>query len=328
MNKQSVIKDYFRLFRVGNLFFIILIQFLTLFCAIFPFIAESKQIFQSTLVSGISFNTAFLLLVIATTLIAAGGNIINDVYDVETDEINRPNKLIIGRGVKSGTAVGIALAFSIIGSILGIYMSIRIGFWSAGLIFPLCAFGLWLYASHYKKSLITGNIIIALFCGLVIIVVWLFAYLMILHSGQDFISLINHSKIINLFVWSFSGFAFLTSLIREIVKDCEDVNGDTFIGCKTIPVVYGFDKAKTVLFWLTFALIVVLGIAQWFLMKSPWSLMGYWGFLIQFLLLRFVSKLQYANSKEEFHQLSVRMKIIMFLGVISMVLIPIGLLIP
>lgn len=327
MSKSHLIKDYFRLFRVGNLLFIVVIQFLTLFCVIFPFTTEPAQILSSTMPSGISFSTAFLLLVFSTTLIAAAGNIINDVYDVDTDIVNRPQKVIIGQSVKSGTAVGIALALGIIGSLLGLWMSYRIGFWSVGLIFPLCAFGLWLYASRYKKTLFIGNLMVSLFCGITVIIVWLFSYLMFMRLGQNFIDLLQNLKIINFFVWGFSGFAFLTTLIREIVKDCEDINGDTFIGCRTFPILYGFDKTKTILFWLIFLLIVLLGVAQWFLFRSAWLIMGYWGFVIQFLLLRLTSKLQRAETKNEFHQLSKRMKIIMLIGVFSMIFIPVCLLI-
>ncbi|MDD4847549.1 MAG: geranylgeranylglycerol-phosphate geranylgeranyltransferase [Bacteroidales bacterium] len=327
MNKFSILKDYFRLFRFGNLLFIILIQFLTLFCIIFPFINEPQLVFQTTLNSGVTFSTAFILLVLATTLIAAGGNIINDVYDVEIDSINRPEKIIIGKSIKSGTAIGIAIALDVIGSLLGIWMSIRVDFWLAGLIFPMCALGLWFYASTYKKSLLIGNLIISLFCCISILIVWLFVYLMLLRSGLDFVLLLHHSKTIHYFVWCFSGFAFLTTLIREIIKDCEDINGDTFVGCRTIPIVYGFFSTKNILFWLTFFFIFILAIAQWFLFKNDWSILGYCGFIIQFFLLRFTSKMQNTNSKEEFHQLSNRMKLIMLLGVLSMISIPVDLLI-
>lgn len=327
MSKSSFIKDYSRLFRVGNLLFIILIQYLTLFCIFFTFFPNPELIFHATLPSGISFNNAFLLLVLSTTLIAAAGNIINDVYDVDTDSINRPTKTIVGNKISKGVAVGTAIILGIIGSVLGFLMSIKIDFWATGFIFPLCALGLWFYASIYKKTLLTGNIIISLFCAIAILIVWFFTFLMIIRTGTVGECMSYNAKYINVFAIGFALFAFLTTLIREIIKDCEDINGDTFIGCKTIPIVYGFEKTKNVLFWLTFSLIAILAVAQWFLLKSNWSLMGYWGFVIQLLLLRFASNLQSADSKEDFHKLSKKMKIIMFLGVISMVLIPISLLI-
>ncbi|MCK6614225.1 MAG: geranylgeranylglycerol-phosphate geranylgeranyltransferase [Ignavibacteriaceae bacterium] len=156
----------------------------------------------------------------SASLIAAGGNVINDIYDLETDRINRP-----GRPLPSG-AIGLNAAFNyyLLLTLSGLILAVRVSYLAFAIAFAVFA-GLWLYAYKLKRTALAGNFSVALFTGLV------FPY-GALAAGD-----------ISAGYFPFL-FAFLTTLMREVLKDLEDISGDKATGAGTFPVLYGEKRGK------------------------------------------------------------------------------------
>jgi len=187
----------------------------------------------------------FILLIFSTLLIAAAGNIINDYFDVKADRINKPNRLIIGKHIKRRWAMVLHWSFNSIGMIIALY----VGYELQNIWVPLIAFLsinlLWFYSTYYKRKPLVGNLIVALLIGIVPIYVLLFNMPIIdfeihLHSK---LFIIAKSYLIDV-VLLISGIAFLQNLVRELVKDIQDVRGDLKLGAKTFPIKYGIKKTK------------------------------------------------------------------------------------
>lgn len=164
----------------------------------------------------------FTLLVVTTLLIAAGGYIINDYFDVKIDRINKPHKVWIGKTISRRSALLVHQLFSA----AGILLAFLIG-WKAVLINVLSVWLLWFYASGFKKKPFIGNFVVALLTALVI------AEIALVYDPS------------NRLIYMYAVFAFFINLIREIIKDMEDMKGDEAHGAKTIPILYGIHKPKS-----------------------------------------------------------------------------------
>ena len=189
--------------------------------------------------------TYFVLLVVSTLLIAAGGYILNDITDMETDRINKPaGKNIVGTGIAEKQAFLLYGIFTITGVVGGTLLSVAANHASYSLIFILTAGLLWFYAKRYECQPVIGNIVVAFLSALSFGLVWLYEFLFVFHKtahAADFKpSFMNTSKLILIYMT----FAFVVSWVREIVKDIEDYKGDDRFGCRTFAVVYGTGAAK------------------------------------------------------------------------------------
>lgn len=208
---------------------------------------------------------SFWLLVTSTTLIAAAGYIINDYFDVKTDIINHPETVVIDKVIKRRTAMLLHLIFSSIGLLLGAWLAYRC-FALRLVLFQVVAISLlWYYSTHFKKQILTGNLVISFLTGLIPFMPLAYEILNGVHVNTAFFEQ-DPAKLKLLLGISlvFSGFAFLASLIREIVKDMEDFNGDIQTGCKTMPIAWGIITTKTVTFFL---IIITLGILGFSILK-------------------------------------------------------------
>ena len=239
-------------------------------------------------------NQHFYLLLLATFCVAAAGYIINDYYDVKIDAINKPKKLVVGKDVNRRQAMLAHLLLSAIGVIVGFTLSWAVGFINAGAVLLL-----WGYSAQLKKMLFLGNITIAFLSATMLLVV-------AVNAGLD-----------NKAVWAYSVFAFIISLVREIIKDMEDVKGDATFGCRTLPIVAGIPGSKLVLYFLmaVFYATVVLAIIY----RRQDLLFGFYMFLLvlvpAFFFLKYIIR---ADRKKDFSRLSGWCKGIMLLGMLSM----------
>jgi 4-hydroxybenzoate polyprenyltransferase len=199
----------------------------------------------------------FACLVLSTVFLAASGYIINDYFDRKIDMVNRPGKVIVGRWISNRYAMLSHIVFSIIGVLLGAFVAYSIGHFNLSIIFLFVSVVLWFYSTTYKRQFLVGNLIISLLVGIVPMIVLLFEFpllvskykLYILATGVDFDFLI-------FWIGSYSVFAFIINLIREVVKDMEDYEGDYVFGRQTIPIVWGMKASKIVV-----ALLVALSVA-------------------------------------------------------------------
>ncbi|MDX5479826.1 MAG: geranylgeranylglycerol-phosphate geranylgeranyltransferase [Cyclobacteriaceae bacterium] len=233
------------------------------------------------------------LLIITTLMIAAAGYMINDYYDVKIDYINKPDEVIIGRTMKRRVALFYhsVLNFTAIG--IGVFISPRVA-----LVLFIAAFLLWFYSNLLKRLPFIGNLTVALLTGTSI---WLIGYF---YQKSE------------LLVLTYAIFAFFMNLIREILKDIEDRNGDRKHGCKTLPIVIGFRNTKRVIFAIAIVFVCSILVVT-FKINNP-KLYYYFG-VLSILFLIFMYKIYYADRKVHFTQLSLLNKILMFAGIVSMI---------
>lgn len=301
---------FLKLIRYKNLLMVLLTMVLTKYALLNSFLTNSYLS-----------NLDFILLVLSVLLITSGGYIINDIYDIKADIINKPNKLFIDETISKNKAWKSYFILTFIGLFFGGYLSISYSLTYFSTIFLITILGLFLYSKYLKKHLIIGNFIISLFVALVIYIVYLFDF-----KFLEFWKLTakeSTNSVLFLQLWVvvilYASFAFLTTLIREIIKDIEDVDGDLKLKATTLPIVIGRKRASHVAFFLSCTLLLfLLFILQTLLKETIFLIYGI--FFILFPLLYFMYVLWFAEKKKDFSKLSSLMKMIMFLGILSMLL--------
>ena len=204
-----------------------------------------------------------LLIILATVLIAAGGYVINDYFDVKIDRINRPDAVIVTRTISKPVAMQLSLWLSGLGIACGITVSVWLRSLTIGIIFILVPGLLWFYSSSYKRLFMIGNLIIALLAGLTPLLVAL-TNVAILELRYETIlpyTTLPH----DLYAWlgGFALFAFLLTWIREIVKDMQDQMGDRELECHSMPVVWGDKWTKVFVTGLIVVTLTIIGHLWW-----------------------------------------------------------------
>ncbi|MCK5402150.1 MAG: geranylgeranylglycerol-phosphate geranylgeranyltransferase [Flavobacteriaceae bacterium] len=293
-----------KLIRWKNLLMIALMQLLIKYALFEPFNIDIT-------LNGFGFS----LLVIATLCIAAAGNIINDLYDIDTDLINKPNKVIVSKSISEPMAFNLFLVFTIIGVCIGFYLSNLIDKSSFSAIFIFSSALLYLYSTSLKQTILIGNIVVSALVAMSIIIVGLFDLLPVV-TPQNQQTQLTVFKIL----LDYACFAFILNLLREIIKDIEDIEGDTKAGMRTLPVVIGKNRAIKILFGLSLIpLFAVIYYVITYLYKQQIAV-GYFLLFVIAPLLYFTIKIFNAKSKKELHHLSNVLKIIMLFGVLSLLL--------
>ena len=262
----------------------------------------------------------FLLLIIASVLIAAAGYIINDYFDLNIDQVNKPERTVIDKIIKRRWAIVMHLFFSFTAIIISFYIDFNSATFWLGISNIICAFLLFGYSISLKKKLLWGNILISALTAWVIIVCFLCYY----HSfycsscNRSFLDLYNNRFIRISFLYA--GFAFVISLIREVVKDLEDIDGDAKYGCKTMPIAWGIPASKVfVAVWLV-VLIGMISIVQFYVLQFGWIWSAvYCIVLIIIPLVWILQKLFKAQAPKDYHLLSTAIKFAMFTGLLSMI---------
>lgn len=270
-----------RLTRFGNL---LIIGFAQTATAFFLVGSHTWQTFSLWLLSS------------STIIIAAAGYIINDYYDIKIDYINKPERVVIGKIIPRRFAILFHTLFSVGGIAIGFYLS-----WQIGVIHFFSAFMLWLYSNSLKRLPLIGNVVIAF-----------------LTSLSVFIIAVYYKTNFNL-ILIYALFAFFISLVREVVKDMEDLKGDITFGCKTLPILWGIRKTKFFLYTVlvVFVLIVLVLDSYFTILPSV--------YFMSFLFLPlawFALRLHRADTVKDFRWLSNLSKMIMLLGIISMLFLP------
>ncbi|MCK5638889.1 MAG: geranylgeranylglycerol-phosphate geranylgeranyltransferase [Flavobacteriaceae bacterium] len=295
------IKDYLTFFRWKNLLIIILIQFLLKFV-----------LFQNFNLSSSLNNLHFFLLTLSTICIAIAGYIINDINDVRADQINKPNKVFVGNKISFSKANNLFLILNSIGLLIGFYLTIYINKNSFFIIYIIASLLLYRYAVDLKKRLIISNLTVSFIVFLSIIIVAVFDLVPATNSFNNQ----SQIKVFNI-VLVISAFAFFLTLLREIVKDLEDIEGDKKIRARTLPIVYGEKKTKIILVILgTIPLLGIIYSAFYYYKTNPY-LTYYLITLVSLPLLYFLVRIFYSNTKKAYHKLSGLLKIIMLLGILT-----------
>lgn len=217
----------FKLVRPLNLLIIALTQILFHYFLIIPLLVLNDSVTSLS-------TYQFILLVLSTLLVAAGGYIINDIKDIKVDIINKPDKVIINNQVSRADGLKLYIGLTALGILLGIYLAYSINIIAMGAIHFLSAGLLFFYSTSYKKIFLLGTFIISIITALSIIIVLLFD----MHA--------LHNTVVVKFVSVFAVFSFLVSFVREILKDIEDIEGDRFQKAATLPLVTSINASKNV----------------------------------------------------------------------------------
>ena len=297
---------FFSLIRWPNLVFIVLTQCLFYFI-VFPYCTE--------VVLTREINFYFLMLVLASVVISAAGYIINDYFDVQIDAINKPARVIVGKVIKRRWAIVWHLSLSLIGFAMSVYVSIETSAWVIAFANLVCIILLWLYSVKFKKSLLVGNIIIAALTAWVIFVIYFFA------ASYSRDSLVSSSGLIKFFRYTvlFSGFAFIVTIIREVIKDMEDVEGDRKYKSSTMPIAWGIPASKVFTgVWIVVCAGMLSAVSVYAFYISLWYMSIYIVLLLVFPLCWLLMKLKSANVPSDYHRMSTQVKFIMLAGIISM----------
>ena len=263
----------------------------------------------------------FLLLVTATVFITAGGYVINDYFDIKTDLINK-GKVIVGTKVPRRQAIMWHNLLNIAGVAIGFYISSRAGYIWLGALFLVVSGLLYFYSASYKRQFLIGNLVVALLTALVPMLVVFYEWpALYRYYSLNAIRLPEFNFIIY-WIGGFSLFAFITNLIREIIKDIEDFEGDLAYGRNTIPVVIGILSAKIVSVSLILIMVVLLYLIWHFYISDTITLV-YITAAIVLPLLYVIYKLLKSSERRELHHASSMMKIVMISGVFYSVVVKI-----
>lgn len=307
---MRLIVAFFRMIRLPNLIFIALTQVLFYECIIRPVLDPLQLPAEIDRIS-------LIFLILASLFIAAAGYIINDYFDINIDQVNKPEKNVVDSVVSRRWAMLWHFVISGIGVLLSIYVYIRSSLWYIPLANLGCVFLLFVYSLTLKKKLLIGNIVISFLTAWVIVILFL-SEVKIFHTQALTEDLIASQKIVRLGLL-YSSFAFIITLIREAIKDMEDLAGDMKYGCRTMPIVWGVNATKIyVAVWLVVLLAMVI-IAQVYVSQFRWWWPSIYSTLFIILPLGFLLvKLFSASTPKQFHTLSTVTKLVMLSGILSM----------
>lgn len=308
---MKIIVAFFKLVRVLNLLFIVMTQALFQYALVVP-------MFRYNAHSPALPPRYFVLLCLSSVLIAAAGYIINDYFDLNIDRINKPGKNVVEQVINRRWAIVWHWILSFAGIIIGLYVGWKahafwLGFANAG-----CVIALWFYSTTFKKKLLSGNIIISLLTAWVVMVVGFITHYRMV-TDIPFYGVQFASKLLR-FTFLYSGFAFIICLVREVVKDIEDMNGDAKYGCRTMPIVWGVHVSKVFAgTWLSVLAAALLIVFAYVLAFRWWLAAGYCLVFVIIPLAIVLKRLFDAETQQQFHALSRIIKLVMFTGILSMV---------
>lgn len=284
--ETAAVKAFFSLIRFPNLILIVLSQALVQACLL-----------KAGVNWGSVLEVSFGLLSLSTVLVAAAGYIINDYYDIKIDAINKPGRLVVGTVIRRRPAMFAHLVLSLLGIGIGFWLSLAIGLINTGAVLLL-----WGYSARLKKLPLIGNVVIALLAAIMLLVVAVY------------------NDTLNRVTLGYALFAFLISLIREIIKDMEDLKGDASFECRTLPIVLGIRGAKLVLYPVIAIFLALLTIAMLHARTNQIFDM-YMLVLVLLPAIWLTIKLARADRKRDFTYLSNLNKLIMLTGILSMLLV-------
>ncbi len=236
----------------------------------------------------------FFLMVASTVMIAAGGYIINDYYDQKVDLVNRPHKVVVGTKLRRRKALLSHFLLTVGGISLGFLLDIKIG-----VVHLFSSFFLWYYSNYLRRITLIGNIIISFLTGITLLLVAIF---------------LERSEVL---IYAYSLFAMAIVLIREVIKDMEDVKGDERFGIESIPVIFGIRGAKWFIYLVS---IGSAGLLIYYLIKiDSWVVRFYFTGLLP-VFAYFIYRLILADRQIHYKSLVRFTNVIIISGLISMIL--------
>ncbi|REE01701.1 geranylgeranylglycerol-phosphate geranylgeranyltransferase [Marinoscillum furvescens] len=275
---------FLRASRIPNLLIIGATQYLSAIFLVGDYAHKYEQIASM----------GFFLMVASTVMIAAGGYIINDYYDQKIDMINRPERVVVGTLFRRRLAMLAHFVLSVSGIALGFFLDVRVG-----AIHVLSVFSLWYYSNFLRRLPLLGNLIIAFLTGLTLLVVAVY---------------LKNNAIL---IYVYAAFAMAIVLIREVIKDIEDVKGDAAFGCQSIPVIFGVRGAK---FFIYLVCLGSAGLLVSYLVAVQNWWVRYFFIALGPVFLWFIYRLIKADRQRDYAWLIRFTNVIIFSGLVSMIL--------
>jgi len=234
-----------------------IILMMALFCRHFLFGTVYLTSGISQPVSGLEFS----ILLVSLILLGASGYVINAVLDRRIDLINKPNDLIIGKHIDAHTAVKVYYGLTATAIVLGGLAAYLIGSFKLAGLHVIAAGLFWSYSYRYKQVLVVGNLLVSLLSAMLIPVLWIFDFFALRNQPVLFGAMVPQLEFVNRLVIILFAFAFLLSLVREIIKDVEDMEGDKRYGCQSLPLRIGVKNSVIVILLIN----LLISGAAWFL---------------------------------------------------------------
>ncbi|TDD99264.1 geranylgeranylglycerol-phosphate geranylgeranyltransferase [Flavobacterium cellulosilyticum] len=275
----------FSVVRGYNIPIIILAQYLS---AIFILAPEKRALY-------ILLDFDLFIIVLASSLTIASGYIINNFYDKKKDLINRPNKSMLDRLVSQKTKLQVYFSLNFIVVFLAIIVS-----WRAFLYFSVYIFLIWYYSHRIKKYAFIGNLTAAILAVL------------------PFFAILLYYKNLYEVIFGHASFLFLLLLIREMIKDLENIRGDLANDYKTIPILFGESVSKKIITFLTIATIIPVYVL---IDIFDVGYMDIYFYCCLIIMTFFLLSLWKSNSKEQYLLLHNVLKFLIVAGVFSIILI-------
>lgn len=314
-------KHYLKLIRLGNLLIVVATMYLMRYMIVIPSLKYTFQpLFDVNLELQLS-HFHFALLVLATVLISAAGYVINDYFDRKTDLFNRPERVVVSTYIPRRNAMALHWIFNILAISIAVYLSYHIGLLKLSLIFVFSAGMLWFYSTNFSKEVLIGNLVVALLTAMVPMLVILYDFPPLYHEYRYKVEMIgiNFNSIVYL-VSGFSVFAFIASLVREVIKDIEDTEGDQNTGRNTLPIAIGTVASKIIATGLI--LLTVVGIIASLMIFIPRiSAYIYCTVLLILPSLYLTLHLWRANTVKDYYLASQLQKGIMLAGLLFSILL-------
>ncbi len=293
---------YLQIIRPINLLIIILVQCVIKFGLLEPLGVEvALDTFQ------------FVMLVFATVAIAAAGNVVNDIFDISVDSINKPEKMIINRIIPEKAAYNYYIILNVLGVCAGFYLSNSVGHPGLSAVFIVISALLYIYATHVKAMLLLGNILVSVLVAMSLLVLLLFDIFPAIDTQQTPLQLLSSRTILG-----YAVFAFFINFMRELVKDLQDIDGDKNGGRVSLPIILGRQRSVHVVFVLGVVALLGILLFAYNALYTHQMVLIYFVFLIAAPLLFFCIKAWNAETKKHFATLSLLLKIIMVSGICSL----------
>lgn len=302
--------NYIKIIRPINLLMVVLTQLLFWFCIIVP-IHDYYGSTPDLMMWQVG------LLILSTVLIAAGGYVINDYNDLPIDLVNKPDKVIVGEGISDDDTFTYFMVLTVAGLIASIAVAYTLNNLMLAVLPIVISSLLWFYAQSFKRMFLIGNLVVSIATAATIFLLIYFEVdwervERIPHQAKEFMK----------FGGIYMLFAFVTSMLRELIKDLQDRDGDAQFDCRTLPIVAGEKVAKAIA--IGYAIILLAGfgyIAKSLASAEKWLELSYVGLLLIVPAIIVIVKTIQAKESKHYNLISTLVKAIMFFGIITMIYI-------
>lgn len=311
-------RAFFKLIRWQNLLIVVLTMVLMRYAVLAPVLGKIGVVLNGSgeeVPMCIQFSIIdFILLVLATVFLTAGGYVINDYFDIKTDLINK-GQVIVGTRIPRRQAMMWHNIFNIAGVSIGFYISWKAGYFWLGAMFLVVSGLLYFYSASYKRQFLIGNLVVAILVAMVPLLVVIYEWPALYRYYSVNASTVPDFNFIIYWVGGFALFAFITTMTREIIKDIEDFEGDIAFGRNTVPVVTGVPAAKMVSVSLVLITIVLLYLT-WYLFINDIITLIYLSVAITLPLAYVIFKVAVSSDRKQLHRASNIMKVVMLTGIL------------